>query len=564
MRVRFTVANRTVNRTRNTIVKSGKFMDVQDDCSFRVITAQAYAASPLDWKLWREPTLVTGAAEAGRRWRAPFDHLDALRSGRFDATLVAAGASAGAGVFDGAGSTRQTLGHFRAHMTAHDAVFDSQNSGAGRHVALSIPGAAASESGWYNVLSVGSYHAGLPLHVHGTAWLALAGGAVANRTATARDGSCRKEWVAYAPGTHGALDALRATTARPALEASAESWWSAVPHGGRRCVQPPGSVVLLPEGWTHATRNLGGACWAVGRQRPRRFREQMAHAKPAVDQNDPPSSPPSALLEWGLALRAMSLAARDEGRIDAAEQFAQPAVGMLLTAAGGLKLLTRTTSSAVKRDRAAQPRSKDDASGSTRRSQSRVLHPQRPIRLRALFAILGGNVNSCHPGSLKSRSGDGQAGSGLWFGRKGLPVAMIAAEAARRDLEAELEWGAPPAAVADGLDRLASWWACSVPVHVEVEEREAARVKVRELYVAAWEVVRDARGAAVPLAALHAGVALARVNQCTRAREALAEMEAGVAAGRWVLSKAERDDVNSASVQCSEEVLQHGQEEREL
>jgi hypothetical protein len=61
-------------------------------------------------------------------------------------------------------------------MSAAEAVFDTQNSQSGRHFAMPIPGVSAEDERWWNVLSVGAKGAGLGLHEHGAAWLALGSG----------------------------------------------------------------------------------------------------------------------------------------------------------------------------------------------------------------------------------------------------------------------------------------------------------------------------------------------------------------------------------------------------
>jgi hypothetical protein len=286
-------------------------------CQFRTMTASEYAAHPIPWNAWTVPVLVAGASTSSEEgveggWDAPFLLLKLLLNGSFDDTVVSVGPAAGAGMFDGSPSNAQLLSTFRATMTTADALFDTQNSAAGRHIHLPIPGVAATKGDqWYNVLSVGAAGAGLPLHAHGAAWLAL--------------GKGRKEWVAFPPGhelkskggsrdgggTSGASGASGAGAGdgvgagvgaaeiapaeRPALEGSA-AWFDAMADtirsggstatstssgssssssdsgssnsrkDGLRCTQESGTVVLLPAGWAHATLNSLES-WAVGRQR---------------------------------------------------------------------------------------------------------------------------------------------------------------------------------------------------------------------------------------------------------------------------------------------------------
>ena len=93
-------------------------------------------------------------------------------------------------------------------------------------VQLPIPGLGGAKAEWWSVLSVGASAGGLPLHEHGAAWLGLASG--------------RKEWAVFAPGAPPPL------SQRTAMQPAAE-WFGAA--GARTCVQPAGTVVLLPEGW---------------------------------------------------------------------------------------------------------------------------------------------------------------------------------------------------------------------------------------------------------------------------------------------------------------------------
>ena len=127
----------------------------------------------------------------------------------------------------------------------------------------------------------------------------------------------------------------------------ASDWFGAEPAGkagkgwsaGRWCVQPAGSVVLLPEGWSHATLNMppadsgeagaghggadgrgdparqgdedevGAGPWVVGfgRQRAWRAEHRLAASESVIDAERPLESA-TAVLNAGLALRAMACA----------------------------------------------------------------------------------------------------------------------------------------------------------------------------------------------------------------------------------------------------------------
>jgi hypothetical protein len=112
----------------------------QTSCDFLSTTAAQYAQQPLPWDAWDAPLLITGAAAAaaattgpaGSAWAAPFQLLEQLLAGELDHTTVAAGPGASLVLLDGAGASKLTLANFSRGMSADDAVFDTQNSGAGR------------------------------------------------------------------------------------------------------------------------------------------------------------------------------------------------------------------------------------------------------------------------------------------------------------------------------------------------------------------------------------------------------------------------------------------------
>ena len=460
----------------------------QPGCGFRVLSAAAFAAQPPPtFAHWPEPMLLTNASTEPA-FAAPFAQLARLQRGEYDDTTVSVGSGSGTSFFEGAASSRMLLGAFRAQMTPDDSVFDTQNSQAGRHAALPIPGVEAEATEWWNVLSVGGAGAGLMLHEHGAAWLAL--------------GSGCKEWVSFPPAHEN--DA--AYGGRPAVESAAE-WFAGMSAGaavggpGRRCSQPPGSVVLLPEGWTHATLNVEES-WAVGRQREWQPEERLTAAERAIDPSRPADTP-LALLGAGLALKMMAM----QRTGDAAAAFAQPAAGMLATVAG-----------------LQQP----SLLGSMLAAMG-LTPPPPPVaasalRLKAMFGLLDAG------------------GEAHWAGPPGLPGARKAATAAAEMLQAEMKrgGGAPAAAVADGLDRLGMWW---MMIGGDLDAST-------EVFVAAWVAVQQTRGLAVPLAALHAGLALARKDDCKTARAPLSEAMRLHGMKRWMLSEQQVNDLRAASRRC--------------
>lgn len=111
-------------------------------CEFHTMSASEYTVNPRASDAWDQPILLTEASGLAE-WAAPFEHLTALRGGAFDETSVAVGPGATFAIFDGAGANRLSLGEFRRRMCPEDALFDTQNSAAGRHAALPIPGIPA-------------------------------------------------------------------------------------------------------------------------------------------------------------------------------------------------------------------------------------------------------------------------------------------------------------------------------------------------------------------------------------------------------------------------------------
>ena len=368
---------------------------ISQACGFETVTTDAFAANPVPWDQWRVPLLVTGASESSD-WSAPFQLLERLDRGELDDTLVAVGSGAGTALFEGAGSSSMTLGQFKKQMARDDVVFDTQNSAAGRHAELPIPGIPVSNHNsraadpWWNVVSVGTEDAGLALHEHGAAWLALGSGGGGGTGGMPIMG---KQWVAWPPFQTPAhafegrfatqavsswFDEVSFDTAAAcggtyeadtdALHSSQSTSSSQQPQRLNQmlsCLQPPGSVVLLPQGWAHATRNVaaaaaptvmtgtntrphrtkqqhkdaGGATgspaavtyWAVGRQRQWPAESRLEAVEPLMDPINPADSPPLGLLHAGLALKSLSWR-QPSPAVTAA--YAEPAVGMLLTAAG--------------------------------------------------------------------------------------------------------------------------------------------------------------------------------------------------------------------------------------
>eukprot|EP01048_Picozoa_sp_COSAG05_P015951 COSAG05_NODE_1988_length_3739_cov_33.369505_2_plen_507_part_00 len=100
----------------------------------------------------------------------------------------------------------------------------------------------------WNMVSLGEHGAGLPFHDHGDSWLGLVHGS--------------KHWFLYAPGTapNVQMDVL-----------SGVQYWArnVLPtlNGNKpiQCTQKAGEILYVPQGWIHATLNIGDAV-AVGGQ----------------------------------------------------------------------------------------------------------------------------------------------------------------------------------------------------------------------------------------------------------------------------------------------------------
>lgn len=478
----------------------------RDACGFATVAADVYAQNPLGWEQWSEPLLVTGASEV-EGWSSPFRLLERLTEGELDNTTVSVGSGAGTAFFNGAGSSAMSLGEFKKRMGPDDFVFDTQNSAAGRHAELPIPGVGSADP-WWNIVSVGTQDAGLALHEHGAAWLALAAG-----------GNMGKQWAVWPP--HGS--SAQALQGRPATE-QVVSWFRGLSDtrasdGMLACLQPPGSVVLLPQGWAHATRNVplrrsegsikgqttDTVTWAVGRQRQWAPEAQLKSVEPMMNAAEPAQSPPLGLLKAGLALKSLS---QRQTTTAAAIAYAEPAVGMLSTAA-------RLTPSRPPPGMAESAiRWLAALFGVT---PDLPVAPDLPmVRLKALFGLLDNSRSA----SVQGR----EARLVPWAGPQAEMATLHAALAAEQQLQAEADLDSSAVdvsslMVAEGLEWLGSWWqsrAISLSAAVFSEETSSQAAAVTEaqtaalrLRAAAWDVAQHAEGGATK------GLLLQRLGQAS-------------------------------------------------
>ena len=352
---------------------------------------------------------------------------------------------------------------------------------------------------------MGSRDSGLALHEHGAAWLALS------------KGTMGKHWVVWPPYESPS----QVLEGRPATE-PVVSWFrgvssESVSAGMLACLQPPGSVVLLPQGWAHATRNvpfrgteasnsgfqaIDTVTWAVGRQRHWESEARLNSVEPMMDPVNPALSPPLALLHAGLALKSLS---QRQPTITAATAYAEPAVGMLRTAAG----LTPPRPSPGLVESAIMWL----ATLVVGDTPDRPLLPDLPlVRLKALFGLLESRAGA---------SAKGQATSTVhWAGPQGDISTLEAALAAEKQLQMEadlhsaevlaqesphVEHGdgvkaqASLLMIAEGLEWLGSWWQ-SRAVGLASARADAdratpvveAQIAASRLRAAAWHVAQRA------------------------------------------------------------------------
>ena len=532
---------------------------VDEACDFKTISASNYAVRPLHYTQWEMPTLITGCvpstadAAAGTNagkpkhpFAAPFDYSQRLLAGEYDDSIFTAGPSASAALFDGAGSTRLSLRSFREHMTSGDVLLDFKHMTPGvDRTALPIPGVpavststtddgvAAEDAHWWNVISVGVEHSGFPLHEHGAAWLAVARGS--------------KKWAVFPPSAYA--DAVRN---RPLLETS-QQWFekrggprSIRDGGGYYCLQPAGTVLLLPEGWSHATVNAETSL-AVGRQRKWHPKTRLNQAEPTIDPANPAASP-IALLNAALALKAIALQQQSEAE---AARFAQPAAGMLSLLSDGSQA---SSWAAWLASWFFGSSSESVGGGKGANSVADVNGIPAAARLRTLFALLD-TVPSHRLGPLSLPNKH-------WGGAPGLPGAKRAALAAHDSLVTSLERGAPAAAVAVAFSHLGLWWT-SIGGGAHGGAHGGGSVQAVAAALAAFRAAHEAASGAhglVPPTALHLGAHLAEAGDCAAAAILLEETAAAYSSSSssgnrsnpkgWVLSAGQQLEFENAKAQC--------------
>ena len=145
------------------------------------------------------------------------------------------------------------------------------------------------------MLSLGPSRTGLPFHSHGKTWLALIHGS--------------KRWLAYPPGFNAppelqqrfnplksvgawlneiypSLQGLPYAPIEPAASGPGSAS-GAQPAYTRplECVQRPGDIVYLPEGWVHMTVNVGEAI-GIGGQASMKVEDRLGIGRAAVSRNE--------------------------------------------------------------------------------------------------------------------------------------------------------------------------------------------------------------------------------------------------------------------------------------
>ena len=127
----------------------------------------------------------------------------------------------------------------------------------------------------WNVLSLGDGEAGLPFHSHGDAWLALVFGS--------------KHWFLYPPGTRA--DSRQPPRGQPPHGMGGVWHWATevfptLPLAERpiECTQLAGEVMFVPQGWAHATLNIGETV-GVGGQLEWGGDARAAHARSVLQRH---------------------------------------------------------------------------------------------------------------------------------------------------------------------------------------------------------------------------------------------------------------------------------------
>ena len=131
----------------------------------------------------------------------------------------------------------------------------------------------------WHMLSLGSSRTGLPFHSHGKTWLALLHGS--------------KRWLVYPPGFNAPAEAQARFNPLKPVHAWLEDVYPSLrdlPVAGSssaaasrpiECIQRPGDIVYLPDGWAHMTVNVGEAI-GVGGQTGLTIEERLRVGREAV------------------------------------------------------------------------------------------------------------------------------------------------------------------------------------------------------------------------------------------------------------------------------------------
>eukprot|EP00656_Telonema_subtile_P042936 TRINITY_DN4900_c0_g1_i1.p1 TRINITY_DN4900_c0_g1~~TRINITY_DN4900_c0_g1_i1.p1 ORF type:complete len:477 (+),score=105.75 TRINITY_DN4900_c0_g1_i1:59-1489(+) len=242
--------------------------------AFRRVHADELPASNVFGSL-REPTVVVGAAERvvldNRRWSRS-RILEAVGSVKVEPRLAAAVASGGPGLTAGEAPTPIDLSEYLQHVrrdpdtSGEMFVSAEQNPELFRSLGSMLRpdgpvqwlfGDSVKDDEHSLLLSLSGAGRGLPLHVHGAAWLLQLRGF--------------KHWSVY-PSTSNVSTLpdehkwhLMGTL--PSKWPGATQEWAAseAESAPQHCVLGPGELMLLPPGWFHATQNVGESI-AIGGQ----------------------------------------------------------------------------------------------------------------------------------------------------------------------------------------------------------------------------------------------------------------------------------------------------------
>ena len=281
--------------------------DVEETrCNIERVDAAELTRSDFDARFWhKQPVLITGLAASWPAMNGAWSRRAFMA--RFGERLVASSPAQLFATFDTDSHEKRRLADLLRLMRdgSEIAVFDGELLGRNRAMRadLDLDNAiqAAPERGegasWkrgerrplpfylspahggsqYPALTISGDSHGIPFHTHGDGWLAVVAG--------------RKRWFMWAhedmpSEVAHAFNPLNTTThdwARAPGPGGYRALRAARPEALRECVQESGDIMYVPEGWYHATLNVGETL-AVGGQEQWPKERRLAAARAAFER----------------------------------------------------------------------------------------------------------------------------------------------------------------------------------------------------------------------------------------------------------------------------------------